>query len=278
MRVSVACCLALCLLGILDLVGLRGRACTRVLAWPCEGRRQELDGVFGVDPSRFCRLSTSKGPWADAMRDARFCRRVMFVVFLLALLALVLTVARADASSGGMYAYDAATGSAGGSAPHVEIEQCCLGVPGTARRVCCPVHTYDAPQLLRVSRSVVATNTGRSLSGRLVLEDTDMAISLARRATPEPGYFDVIGHGTPFDVSGLSPQQLAAHIRNTPSWGGQNVRLIACQTGCPVSTYSQTLANELGVAVKAANVDVFPQYSGKLKLGPGGSWFTYTPE
>jgi hypothetical protein len=124
----------------------------------------------------------------------------------------------------------------------------------------------------------MATKPGPSLSGRLVLEDADKAISLARRATPESGYFDVIGHGTPFDVSGLSPQQLATQIRNTPSWGGQNVRLIACQTGCPVSTYSQTLANELGVTVKAANVDVFPQYSGGLKLGPGGSWFTYTPK
>lgn len=54
-------------------------------------------------------------------------------------------------------------------------------------------------------------------------------------------------------------------------------RTFACRSGCPVSSYGQSLANELGVTVKGANVDVFPQYNGVQKLAPGGSWFTYTP-
>lgn len=86
----------------------------------------------------------------------------------------------------------------------------------------------------------------------------------------------MIGHGSETSVSGMSPQELAAQIRNTTSWGGQNVRLLACRTGRPVSSYGQSLANELGVTVKGANVDIFSQYNGVQKLAPGGSWFTYT--
>lgn len=137
---------------------------------------------------------------------------------------------------------------------------------------------------LRVAnrRAIRAADGEVSLSGRLVTEDPDLPINLARRVEPEPDHFDVIGHGTEMGVTGLTPEELAAQIRNTASWRGQDVRLLSCRAGCPVSTYAQSLANELGVNVRATNADIFlknrgPRLPASMRLGDGGSWFTYVP-
>lgn len=123
-----------------------------------------------------------------------------------------------------------------------------------------------------------AANSAK-MSGRLQTESAfgDRAMQKALNAKPEPGFFDVVGHGTPFDVSGMSASELASSIRSSYGWNGQNVRLVSCSTGCPVSTFAQSLADDLGVTVRAPSVDFTPTNSGNLVLDPGGSWFTFTP-
>lgn len=122
----------------------------------------------------------------------------------------------------------------------------------------------------------VATKTA-SLSGRTVLgESWDDAIRAARGAVPEAGFHDVIAHGTPtgiYDAAGnlLSPAQAASVIRSTPSWAGQNIRLLSCSTGCPSGAFAQGLADELGVAVRAPTVDFYVNSRGVPVLDPGGS-------
>jgi hypothetical protein len=129
---------------------------------------------------------------------------------------------------------------------------------------------------------LVATNTA-SLSGRTVFgESWDDAIRAARGAVPEAGFHDVIAHGTPtgiYDAAGnlLSPAQAASVIRSTPSWAGQNIRLLSCSTGCPSGTFAQGLADELGVAVRAPTVDFYVNSRGVPVLDPGGSWISYLP-
>ena len=105
----------------------------------------------------------------------------------------------------------------------------------------------------------------------------DKAIQNAMRVPGENGYFDVIGHGTATDVSGMSPGELAARIRGNGGWGGQNVRLLSCSTGCPTGTYAQELANELGVTVQAPTTDFYVSSRGGVTFDPGGGWAFFSP-
>lgn len=120
---------------------------------------------------------------------------------------------------------------------------------------------------------------GPSLSGRLQTESAfgDKAIQNALKVPGEPGYFDVVGHGTPEDVSGLSPSELAAKIQSNPGWGDENVRLLSCSTGCPTGTYAQELANQLGVTVQAPTTDCYVNSRGGILFDPGGGWAYFTP-
>jgi hypothetical protein len=75
----------------------------------------------------------------------------------------------------------------------------------------------------------------------------------------------------------LSPGGAASVIRSTPSWGGQDIRLLSCSTGCPSGNFAQGLADELGVAVRAPTVDFYVNSRGVPVLDPGGTWITYLP-
>ena len=125
-----------------------------------------------------------------------------------------------------------------------------------------------------------AEEQGLALSGRLQTESSfgDKAIQNALNVPEEPGYFDVIGHGTPTDVSGLSPSELAARIESNPGWGGQNVRLLSCSTGCPTGTYAQELSNDLGVTVQAPTTDFYVSSRGGITFEPGGGWAYFPPK
>jgi len=125
----------------------------------------------------------------------------------------------------------------------------------------------------------VATEEGLSLSGRMQTESAfgDKAIQNALKVPGEDGYFDVVGHGTPSDVSGMSPAELAAKVEGNPGWGGQNVRLLSCSTGCPSGSYAQDLANQLGVTVKAPTTDFLVSSRGGITFLDGGSWQWFRP-
>jgi hypothetical protein len=139
-----------------------------------------------------------------------------------------------------------------------------------------------ASQRLSGAAASDAANTA-TLSGRTVLgSGWDDAIRAARNAKPEAGYFDVVAHGTPnavFDAAGsaMSPSQLASVVRGTPSWAGQDVRLLSCSTGCPTGSFAQSLANELGVGVKAPTTDFFVNSRGGVVFDRGGSWSLFSP-
>jgi hypothetical protein len=127
--------------------------------------------------------------------------------------------------------------------------------------------------------SVAAEDGTLSLSGRLQTESSfgDRAIQNALKVPAEPGYFDVVGHGTPTDISGLSPSQLADQITSEVGWQGQNVRLLSCSTGCPSGTYAQELANDLGVTVQAPTTDLYVSSRGGITFDPGGGWAYFSP-
>jgi hypothetical protein len=98
------------------------------------------------------------------------------------------------------------------------------------------------------------------------------------RRNPLDGHFDVIGHGSPNDVEGLSASELASRLRADVSWNGQDVRLLSCSTGCPSGTFAQDLANQLGVRVVAPTTDVGASGSGKtLTIFDDGFWQTFSP-
>lgn len=127
-------------------------------------------------------------------------------------------------------------------------------------------------------RAGVAANSGR-LSGRIVTEEAmgDVAIRNAMRVKPEPGMFDVIGHGTPSSVSGMSASELAGAIRARPGWAGQDIRLLSCSTGCPTGTFAQDLANNLGVVVRAPSTDIIVSSRGGITFEGGGGWRIFSP-
>ena len=105
----------------------------------------------------------------------------------------------------------------------------------------------------------------------------DVAIRNAMRVKPEAGVFDVIGHGTPSSVSGMSASDLAGAIRARPGWGGQDIRLLSCSTGCPTGTFAQDLANDLGVVVRAPTSDIFVSSRGGITFENGGGWRIFSP-
>jgi hypothetical protein len=94
---------------------------------------------------------------------------------------------------------------------------------------------------------------------------------------PEPGVHDVIGHGTPNSLSGQSASEVANRI-GTAS-GGQDIRLLSCQTGCPTGSFAQDLANTLGVRVKAPTTDIGASSRGNtLTIFNGGEWRWFSPK
>lgn len=125
----------------------------------------------------------------------------------------------------------------------------------------------------------VAANTATRMGGSATFGGMDAATKNMIRFSernPMEGYYDVIGHGSPSSLSGMSADELAAKIAS--SSGGQNIRLLSCQTGCPSGTFAQDLANRLGVRVMAPTTDIGASGSGKtLTVFDGGQWRWFDP-
>jgi hypothetical protein len=127
--------------------------------------------------------------------------------------------------------------------------------------------------------------TGSTLSGRTVWGNLvgDRAFKYISRLKPEDGFFDVVSHGTPESLIKKNPwtdeieevltaEHLAARITASPSWGGQAIRLIACETGQEGGTLAQTLADILKVDVKAPTGDVWITKNGDVATDIGDMW------
>jgi hypothetical protein len=94
---------------------------------------------------------------------------------------------------------------------------------------------------------------------------------------PEAGMYDVIGHGSPNDIAGRSAAEVADRVRAAS--GGQDIRLLSCQTGCPTGTFAQDLANALGARVKAPTTDIGASSRGNtLTIFDGGEWRWFSPQ
>lgn len=81
---------------------------------------------------------------------------------------------------------------------------------------------------------------------------------------PEPGYEDVMLHGSPSSVQiikngkpqNLSAQEFATVLKQNGYKGG-NIRLASCETGKGNNSFAQQLSETLGVKVKAPDDDVY---------------------
>ena len=108
------------------------------------------------------------------------------------------------------------------------------------------------------------------------VDHASQAMTKYSQRNPEPGMYDVIGHGSPSDIAGKSASEVAERIRG--ALNGQGIRLLSCQTGCPSGNFAQELANNLGVRVKAPTSDIAASGSGKtLTFFDGGEWRWFDP-
>jgi len=184
----------------------------------------------------------------------------------------------------GMVGPNGAAGAAKAAATAADAEKAATAATDTARIADAATGAEKAANAAGgASRIENAGEAALPLSGRTQLADAfgDEAIRNARRAPHEEGYFDVIGHGTPTDISGMPASDVAAAVRETPSWNGQDVRLLSCSTGgCPINggeSIAQQLADALQVHVKAPTTDILIDGRGKITFDPGGTWKIFSP-
>lgn len=104
-------------------------------------------------------------------------------------------------------------------------------------------------------------------AGRAYYAPGDENLEDADKVRPEPGWYTVDMHGTPYSVvigaDTLTAEDLAALMVADPNWHGEPIRLLACETGRYADGFADQLSDVLGVKVKAP-----PEYAG---VGPGGT-------
>ena len=128
-------------------------------------------------------------------------------------------------------------------------------------------------------KSIVKRSTIKLKNGFSCFPDGDPLNENVQKVAPLKSYFDVALHGSPSAVGfgtaelNMSPRLLAAVIRHTKGWNGQNIRLLSCRTGQQIGDaycFAEELANALGVKVKAPNGILFITHSGALIVGNHG--------
>lgn len=137
-------------------------------------------------------------------------------------------------------------------------------------------------------KSIVKRSTIKLKNGFSCFPDGDPLNENVQKVAPLKSYFDVAVHGSPTAVgfgtakANMSPRLLAAIIRHTKGWNGQNIRLLSCSTGKRVDgdyCFAEELANALGVKVKAPNDTLYIVENGELYVGlfKGGAFETFKP-
>lgn len=127
--------------------------------------------------------------------------------------------------------------------------------------------------------SIVKRRTMKLENGFACFPDGDPLNENVKRVKPLKTYFDVAMHGSQTAVGfgtkelNMSPRLLAAVIRHSKGWNGQEVRLLSCSTGARMENnycFAEELANALGVEVKAPDDVLFISGAGVLKVGTHG--------
>ena len=138
-------------------------------------------------------------------------------------------------------------------------------------------------------KSIVKRSTIKLKNGFSCFPDGDPLNENVQKVAPLKSYFDAAVHGSPSAVGfgtvelNMSPRLLAAIIRHTKGWNGQNIRLLSCSTGQRIDDasycFAEELANALGVKVTAPNDVLFIVPTGKMFVGENGegSFITYKP-
>ena len=137
-------------------------------------------------------------------------------------------------------------------------------------------------------KSIVKRSTIKLKNGFSCFPDGDPLNENVQKVAPLKSYFDVALHGSPTAVGfgtaelNMSPRLLAAIIRHTKGWNGQNIRMLSCSTGKRVDgdyCFAEELANALGVKVKAPNDTLYIVENGELYVGlfKGGAFETFKP-
>ena len=128
-------------------------------------------------------------------------------------------------------------------------------------------------------KSIVKRSTIKLKNGFSCFPDGDPLNENVQKVAPLKSYFDVAMHGSPTAVGfgtaelNMSPRLLAAIIRHTKGWNGQNIRLLSCRTGQQIGDaycFAEELANALGVKVKAPNDILYISELGNLRIGDDG--------
>ena len=109
-----------------------------------------------------------------------------------------------------------------------------------------------------------------------------------KNVLPDGNKFDVAMHGSPTSIAfggrqaNMSPRLLAQIIKHNPAYKGEDIRLIACNTGTKLDDsycFAEELANALNVAVYAPNDLIFITKNGNIYIGEDrkGVFLEYTP-
>ena len=127
---------------------------------------------------------------------------------------------------------------------------------------------------------IVSRGTTKIKQGFSAFPKNDVLYERVKLVEPDGNKFDVAMHGSPSAVAfggteaNMSPRLLAAIIRHSEGYHGQEVRLISCNTGKPRGDeycFAEELANALGVTVFAPNDLIFVSKNGKIIIGKDGS-------
>ena len=117
-------------------------------------------------------------------------------------------------------------------------------------------------------------------------------VNAAKILKAEPGYTDIIVHGSPTTFSAtilhngkwvdVDQRRLAKMFKKDKEYAKGPVRLVSCYLGSKNSAFAQNLANKLGVEVLAPSDKLYILANGKTSIGPipyknTGSWLHFYP-
>lgn len=136
--------------------------------------------------------------------------------------------------------------------------------------------------------SIAKNGTIRMKKGFMCFPENDPLVKNSLNVIPKDGFFDVAMHGSPTAVgfgtreTNMSPRLLAAVIRHSEGYHGENIRLLSCFTGLRINDdycFAEELANALGVIVEAPDMEVYTDPWGNIKVGEDneGHMIPYKP-